>query len=169
MLFPALCTFIQRLSWEQALHLMEYGQVRSQMRAARKSAPRGLLRSPLETTTTTVLYRKRCLSFKPIHCDYSCSPTFPRVALKVLVQKELCCMYGVVVLLNKPFYIVIVAVVCFVIAVAKLSDSILNLRRISFQFGQFANFKALFPAVPKNLLRLSAFIGAIIILKFKSF
>ena len=127
------------------------------------------LASLTETTTTTVLYRKRCLSFKPIHCDYSCSPTFPRVALKVLVQKELCCMYGVVVLLNKPFYIVIVAVVCFVIAVAKLSDSILNLRRISFQFGQFANFKALFPAVPKNLLRLSAFIGAIIILKFKSF
>ena len=31
-------------------------------------------------------------------------------------------------LLNKPFYIVIVAVVCVVIAVAKLSDSILKLR-----------------------------------------
>lgn len=53
-------------------------------------------------------------------------------------------MCGVVVLLSKPFFIVIVAVV---IVVAKLSDSILNLRRISFQFGQLANFKMLFPAV----------------------
>lgn len=53
-------------------------------------------------------------------------------------------MCGVVVLLSKPFFIVIVAVV---IVVAKLSDSILNLRRISFQFGQFDNFKMLFPAV----------------------
>lgn len=53
-------------------------------------------------------------------------------------------MCGVVVLLSKPFFIVIVAVV---IVVAKLSDSILNLRRISFRFGQLANFKMLFPAV----------------------
>ena len=53
-------------------------------------------------------------------------------------------MCGVVVLLSKPFLIVIVTVV---IVVAKLSDSILNLRRISFQFGQFDNFKMLFPAV----------------------
>ena len=50
-------------------------------------------------------------------------------------------------LFSKPFFIVIVAVV---IAVAKLSDSILNLRRISFQFGQCGNFKALFPAVPTD-------------------
>ena len=40
MLFPALCTSIQRLSCEQALHLREYGQVRGQMREASKSAPR---------------------------------------------------------------------------------------------------------------------------------
>ena len=40
MLFPALYTSIQRLSWEQGLHLRGYGQVRGQMRAARKSAPR---------------------------------------------------------------------------------------------------------------------------------
>ena len=51
------------------------------------------------------------------------------------------------VLLSKPFFIVIVAVV---IAVAKLSDSILNLRRISLQFGQCGNFKALVPAVPTD-------------------
>ena len=59
-------------------------------------------------------------------------------------------MYGVVMLLSKPFFIVIVAVV---IAVAKLSDSIVNLRRTSFQFGQFANFKALFPAVPTDFAK----------------
>ena len=59
-------------------------------------------------------------------------------------------MYGVVMLLSKPFFIVIVAVV---IAVAKLSDSIVNLRRISFQFGQFANFKTLFPAVPTDFAK----------------
>ena len=62
-------------------------------------------------------------------------------------------MCGVVVLLSKPLFIVIVAVVCVVIAVAKLSDSILNLGRISFQFGRFANFKALFPAVPTNFAK----------------
>ena len=96
----------------------------------------------------------RCLSFKPIHCDYSSSPTFPRVALKVLVQKELfvactellCCSVNPSLLLSLPSS-------ASSSQFPKLSDRTLNLRRISFQFGQFANFKALFPAVPTDFAK----------------
>ena len=122
MLFPTLCTcytaLALRLSRKQALHLRGYGPVRSQMRAARKSAPRGAcfahhVKQQQQCCRESVAFlSNQFIAIIPVFLG------FQELRYNFGSKRAVCCMYGVVVLLSKPLFIVIVAVVYVVIAVA---------------------------------------------------
>ena len=157
MLFLALCTsytaLALRLSWKQALHLRGYGPVRSQWeRHAR--APLAELASLITWNNNNSAVERalpffqtnslRLFQFSSVF--KSCVITLVQKELCVACTELLCCSVNLYLLLSLPSS-------ASSSQLPTLSDSILNLGRISFQFGRFANFKALFPAVPTDFAK----------------